>query len=203
VAGEHFVVAGPVGARAATAVTVVEGDAKPVRLELPRHRPPSDTALRTAGAAAGAGWAAALELVQPLGQADRLRIRARLLSCFTLDLPRSLASDEVGQPELDRTAGVLARRLLEAMSPPLPAMSPPLPRVATRPAPGAAGTAGQAAGEVDPAAVPAPRSRPQRRSILRSWWFWTAVAVAVGGSTAAAVVLTRDDDPGVRLRLVR
>lgn len=35
---------------------------------------------------------------------------------------------------------------------------------------------------------------PAEGSVLRKWWFWTIIAVAVGGAVATAVVLTRPDD---------
>ncbi len=188
VAGEHFVAAGPEGGRADSTVTVVQGDAKPVNLKLPRHRPPDDAALRAIGKRARARWVAAVTLAQPLNGAQRFRLEVRLISSRTIDLPRQLASKEVSAARLTRATSALALRMRAAMEPAPPRV------VASSPSSTSA-----------PLAGPPPVTSPadQGGSIFKTWWFWTAVVAVVGGGTAAAVVLTREDDPGVRLRLER
>jgi len=182
VAGEHFVAVGPQGERAGSTVTVVEGDAKPVHLKLPRHQQQTDAALRATVKRAGARWVAAVELAQPLGEANRFRLRVRLVSGLTVDVPKRLSTKEVARERLARAASALAVRMRAAM---LPAP----PRVAAAPAP--------------VLSLPVKPPHEQTSSVFATWWFWTAVVAVVGGGTAAAIVLTQQDDPGVRLRLER
>lgn len=177
-AGEHFVVAGYEGA-AGRAVEVSVSPPTSLTLTVPKRKPLSDQQLKAKGRRAGASWVAAMRLVQRRGQ--RQQIRVRLLSCRTVDPPRTLRSASVVRVQLTWATSKLAIRLRAALA--------PRTRIATRP--------------VHPGIAPLDRPVETRRSVLKTWWFWTAIAAVVGGGVAAAVVLTRDDDPGVRIHMAR
>jgi hypothetical protein len=53
--------------------------------------------------------------------------------------------------------------------------------------------------EIGQALAPAPPSHAPEPRWYQRWWFWTLVAVAVGGGVAAGVVVSRDDGQGPEL----
>jgi len=70
-----------------------------------------------------------------------------------------------------------------------------------RPVPLAQNKAGAAGPEGGPVLVakppaPAPAEPPENRSILKRWWFWTAVGVVVAGGIVAGIALSGKSAPG-------